>query len=215
MMKYALLLGVLALPALAQAPSGSGSVPRSALPVAPPPVLVTPPPTAAPLVAKPAATVAPPGLLPLADTRARLEAALGRPVDKAQWLGITGAWKQAMAEARIAQNSYADRLAAITQLYRGRISELLPPLEQVGSFDGPSLFPKLEKERGLPLTREEKLAIADADKARRQQVQPLGPRLVESYAAALALSQDRVKLALSSAVPAASAPPSVEPPAKN
>ncbi|MFY8107291.1 MAG: hypothetical protein ACOVKO_10270 [Elstera sp.] len=211
MMKYAALLVALAFPVLAQAPSGSGGVPRSAVPapVTPPPV-----PTPSP-AAKPGTIVPSPGLLPLADTRARLEAALGRPVDKAQWQSITAAWKQAMAEARIAQNGYADRLAAITQLYRGRISELLPPLEQVGSFDGPSLFPKWEKERGLPLTREEKRAIEDADKARRAQVQPLGEHLVERYAAALALPPERIKAALRSAVPAASAPPSVAPPAKN
>ncbi len=210
MMKTVLLLALLALPALAQAPSGSGGVPRSALPAAPLPA--APSPSSA---AKPAGVSASPGLLPLADTRARLEAALGRPVDKAQWLAITTAWKQTMAEARITQNGYADRLAAITQLYRGRISELLPPLEQVGSFEGPSLFPKLEKERGLPLTKEEKLAIAEADKARKAQVQPLGGRLVESYAAALVLPQDRVKLALNTAAPAASALSSAGLPAKN
>ncbi len=210
MMKTVLLLALLALPALAQAPSGAGGVPRSALPAAPLPA--APSPSSA---AKPAAMSASPGLLPLAETRARLEAALGQPVDKAQWLAITAAWKQVMAEARITQNGYADRLAAITQLYRGRVSELLPPLEQVGSFDGSSLFPKLEKERGLPLTREEKLAIVEADKARKAQVQPLGGRLVESYAAALGLPQDRVKLALNIAAPAASALPSAGLPAKN
>ncbi|KJV09280.1 hypothetical protein VZ95_12495, partial [Elstera litoralis] len=152
---------------------------------------------------------------PWPKTRSRLEAALGQPVTKPQWNGLTRAWKEAMAEARIAQNSYADRLAAITQLYRGRISELLPPLEQVGSFDGASLFPKLEKERGLPLTKEEKLALADADKARRAQVQPIVSRMADAYALALGLPLDTVKRALSSAVPAASAPPSAPPPAKN
>ena len=203
MIKRALLLSLLTLPALAQAPSGAGNVPRPAVPVAP-----LPAPAAKPA---PAAT----GLLPLAVTRARLEGALGRPVTKPQWDGLTRAWKEAMAEARIAQNAYADRLAGITQLYRGRITELMPPIEQVGSFDGVSLFPKLEKERGLPLTREEKLAIADADKARRAQVLPITVRLAEGYASALGLPLDKVKLALSSAAPAASAPPSAPPPAKN
>jgi hypothetical protein len=201
----ALLLSLIALPALAQAPSGTGGVPRSALPVAP---LPAPAPKTVPA---PTAT----GLLPLAETRARLEAALGRPVTRPQWDGLTRAWKEAMAEARIAQNGYADRLAGITQLYRGRISELLPPLDQVGSFDGVSLFPKLEKERGLPLTREEKLAIADADKARRAQVLPITTRLTEAYASALGLPVEKIKLALSSAAPAASAPPSAPLPAKN
>ncbi len=199
----ALLLSLLALPALAQAPSGTGGVPRPAVPVAPAPAPAVKP--------APAAT----GLLPLADTRARLEGALGRPVTKPQWDGLTRAWKEAMAEARIAQNAYADRLAGITQLYRGRITELMPPLEQVGSFDGVSLFPKLEKERGLPLTREEKLAIADADKARRAQVLPIVNGMADAYASALGLPVEKIKLALSSAAPAASVPPSAPPPAKN
>lgn len=203
----AFLLSLLALPALAQAPSGTVGVPRSALPVAPAP---------APLpTTKPAPPPAVTGLLPLAETRARLEGALGRPVTKPQWDGLTRAWKEAMAEARIAQNAYADRLAGITQLYRGRITELMPPIEQVGSFEGISLFPKLEKERGLPLTREEKLAIAEADKARRAQVQPITVRLAEAYASALGLPVETIKLALSNAAPAASAPPSAPPPAKN
>lgn len=203
MIKRAFLLSLLTLPALAQAPSGTVGVPRPAVPVAPAPA-----PAAKPA---PAAT----GLLPLAETRARLEGALGRPVTKPQWDGLTRAWKEAMAEARIAQNAYADRLAGITQLYRGRITELMPPIEQVGSFEGVALFPKLEKERGLPLTREEKLAIADADKARRAQVLPIVTAMADAYASALGLPVEKIKLALSSAAPAASAPPSAPPPAKN
>lgn len=198
-------LVLLALPALAQAPSGAGSMPRPAAPAAAAPAPVPKPPIAANST----------GLLPLGETRARLESALGHPLQKAQGDGLSRAWKDAMAEARIAQNAYADRLAAITQLYRGRISEFLPPIEQVGSFEGVSLFPSLEKERGLPLTQDEKRAIAEADRARRTQVQPIVSRMIDAYATALGLPVDRVKLALSSAAPAASAPPSAPLPAKN
>lgn len=186
--------------ALAQAPSGTGNLP--------------PAPVQAP---KPGTTVpVPTGLvLPAAaEVRLRLEALLGKFLDTPQLAAVASGWKTALGEARIAQNAYADRLAAITGLYRGRVLELLPPVEQIGAFDSMPLLLKLEKERGLPLTKEEKAAILDADKARRTQGQQLMTRMIETYAAAIAQPTDKVAKALNLA-PAASARPSAALPAKN
>lgn len=202
-MRYAplLLLPLLvASVALAQAPSGTG-----ALPPAP---VQAPKSTASPAVQSgqvlPAA----------AEVRLRLEALLGKTLDKPQLAAVAGGWKTAMGEARIAQNAYADRLAAITGLYRGRLLELLPPVEQIGAFDSAPLLTRLEKERGLPLTKEEKAAIQEADKARRAQAQQATVRMVETYAAAINQPADKVAKALTLA-PAASARPSAAPTAKN
>lgn len=205
-MTAALLALLLAAPAaLAQAPSGTGSLPKA-------------PPTAP--AAKPQTAPSPPAaqtgstLPAAAEVRSRLEALLGKPLDSRQLAAVASGWKTAVGEARIAQNAYADRLAAITGLYRGRILELLPPVDQVGTFDSAPLLPRLEKDRGLPLTREERTAIQDADKARRGQGQQLIARLVEICSAAIGQSADTVARALSPA-PAASARPPVAPPARN
>ncbi len=202
-MRYAplLLLPLLAAPvALAQAPSGTGALP-------PAPV------QAAKSAASPAVQSG--QVLPAAaEVRLRLEALLGKTLDKPQLAAVAGGWKTAMGEARIAQNAYADRLAAITGLYRGRLLELLPPVEQIGAFDSAPLLTRLEKERGLPLTKEEKTAIQEADKARRAQAQQATVRMVETYAAAINQPADKVAKALTLA-PAASARPSAAPTAKN
>ncbi len=185
--------------ALAQVPSGTGVVPRAPQP-APAPQTQPPMPS--------------PSLLPLAEIRARLAALTGKPLDPPQTAAIANGWKTALGEARITQNAYADRLAGITQLYRGHVLELLPPVDQVGGFDSAPLLPKLEKARGLPLTKEEKTAIHAADTARRAQAQQLATRMIETFAAALALPPDKVARTLTAA-PAASGPPPAAPPARN
>lgn len=202
-MRYAplLLLPLLAAPvALAQAPSGTGALP--------------PAPVQAPKSAASPAVQSGQVLPAAAEVRLRLEALLGKTLDKPQLAAVAGGWKTAMGEARIAQNAYADRLAAITGLYRGRLLELLPPVEQIGAFDSAPLLTRLEKERGLPLTKEEKTAIQEADKARRAQAQQATVRMVETYAAAINQPADKVAKALTLA-PAASARPSAAPTAKN
>lgn len=200
-MKRLTFLLMLAAPmALAQAPSGTGNLP-------PAPVQAPKPGAPAPI---PTGMVLPAA----AEVRLRLEALLGKFLEKPQLAAVAGGWKTALGEARIAQNAYADRLAAVTGLYRGRVLELLPPVEQIGAFDSMPLLPKLEKERGLPLTKEEKAAILDADKARRAQSTQLMARMIETYAAAIAQPTDKVAKALSLA-PAASTRPSAAPPAKN
>lgn len=199
-MKALTLVLALAAPlAIAQMPSGTGAVPR-----APQPAPAPQPPASVPTVS----------LMPLAEVQNRLTALTGKPLDPPQAAAVAKGWKTAMGEARIAQNSYADRLAAITHLYRGRVLELLPPVDQVGTFDSIPLQPKLEKERGLPLTREEKTALQAADKARRAQAEQLVARMVETFAAALALPPATVARGLNAA-PAASARPTAAPPAKN
>ncbi|WP_379877138.1 hypothetical protein [Lacibacterium aquatile] len=158
-------------------------------PVPPPtPVVVAPPPAAAPPPA--------PGAPPRADALARMQAMLGRAFSDVERKAVIDAGRAETSELRIVHSDYADRTAALTHVYRGRVIELLPPLNQFAEAAAIDLKPVIERERGMPMTKDEQQGMLNLDASRRQSALAIRQRYVAAIAGRTGLSPQQVNDAL-------------------
>jgi hypothetical protein len=121
---------------------------------------------------------------------------LGRPFTEAERRAILDANRAETSELRIAHAEYADKAAAITQVYRGRIIELLPPLSGFAATPVIDLRGPLAKERGMELTGDEQKALAALDAGRRRTIVAVRQRYIETLAARLPLSPQKIQDAM-------------------
>jgi|GEM_PF-5529272 len=156
-------------------------------PVPTPAVTAPPPPQAAP----PA-----PGAPPRADALARMQTMLGRPFSDPERKAVLDAGRTETSELRITHSDYADRAAALTRVYRGRVIELLPALNVFAEAPTIDLRPGIEKERGLPLTKEEQQGLLNLELWRRQSALTIRQRYVATISGRTGLAPQQVNDAL-------------------
>lgn len=185
-------------PPKGNAPTGQILSPTPPVPVfAPPP---PPRPAPAPAVAAPPpppqAAPQAPGAPPRADALARMQTMLGRPFSDPERKAVLDAGRSETAELRITQSDYADRAAALTRVYRGRLIELLPPLNVFAEAPAIDLRPAIEKERGLPLTKEEQQGLQNLELWRRQSTQTVRQRYIATISGRTGLAPQQVTDAL-------------------
>lgn len=156
-------------------------------PVPTPAVTAPPPPQAAP----PA-----PGAPPRAEALARMQTMLGRPFSDPERKAVLDAGRTETSELRITHSDYADRAAALTRVYRGRVIEMLPALNVFAEAPAIDLRPAIEKERGLPLTKEEQQGLVNLEGWRRQSAQTIRQRYVAMISGRTGLTPQQVNDAL-------------------
>ncbi len=121
---------------------------------------------------------------------------LGRPFSDPERKAVLDAGRTETSELRITHSDYADRAAALTRVYRGRVIEMLPALNVFAEAPAIDLRPAIEKERGLPLTKEEQQGLVNLEAWRRQSAQTIRQRYVAMISGRTGLTPQQVNDAL-------------------
>jgi hypothetical protein len=125
-----------------------------------------------------------------------IEGRLGHVLTDEQKQQVTRAATQSAESLKVGQERYLQEVARATSLRVDQAREILPRAGQVSSELERTIFPKMEKALGHPLTQQQRQAVTRADTARTTATQPVVDRLAEDLSRITTLAPDQLREAV-------------------